>query len=134
MNIRMQETPPPKEIPVDEAAQCLGLIAGLRAEQDHHGGRCANCHTYEVGPRWLIWVPDSVQLGDSVAAISDQCRCNAFNGYFSGWCLKCAKRLGHSPYADGVKFQERPDDGMIPKITVKPRSFLRKLRNFLMGQ
>jgi hypothetical protein len=98
------QTPPPKEVPVQEIAETLGLVAGLRAEKKRGGWRCGHCSEYQVGDNvWQVWVPDTVRIGDSAAAVSDQCRRYARNGDFTGWCLKCAKSLGRDPFRNSIE-------------------------------
>jgi hypothetical protein len=45
----------------------------------------------------LVWVPDSVQMGDPLWSVIEQGRVNSFNGCGSGWCMSCAQRLCGKP-------------------------------------
>lgn len=100
MNFRFEEVPPPKTVPVQERAKSLGLLDGLRAEENQRGGwRCAECNTYQKDGAVLVWVPDSVRRSDRADEIKDQCRRSAYNGAGSGWCLSCARALGKGFFA-----------------------------------
>jgi hypothetical protein len=119
MRFKTQMVPPPAEVPVDQIAETLGLLPGLRAEKDRSGGRCGNCHQFRTDA-WLIWVPDTASLSDSAQSISEQCRMNAFNGHSSGWCLQCARGLGMGK-------EGAPDDTIQPAPPKPRRSLLRRL-------
>lgn len=96
MKVEMKEVLPPKIVPIEQIAETLGLVAGLRAQKGTGGWRCSHCNAYQTAElSWTVWVPDSVNASDSAEAIADQCRRNAYNGCSSAWCLKCAKALGH---------------------------------------
>lgn len=91
------EVPPPAKVPVQGAAEALGLVPGLRAEKSRGGGwRCSNCHQMQPGGSWEVWVPDSVRHGDPESAITEACRRNAYNGHHSAWCLKCAPKVSRA--------------------------------------
>lgn len=102
------EVPPPEKVPVQPLAQSLGLAAGLTAEINHRGGwRCSNCSNYQRDGAAIVWVPDGVSISDSLFAVSDQARREAFNGHGSGWCLSCARKLGNpmrvmAPWVIGI--------------------------------
>jgi hypothetical protein len=102
MKFDLVEVPPPKEVPVDQISETLGLLPGLKAEKSEGGWRCAHCSCWQKDKGWMVWVPDSVRASDSAEAISDQCRRNAYNGCGSGWCLKCALALG-KPIRSGLR-------------------------------
>ena len=96
MKFTMTEVPPPKEVPVHQIAETIGLLPGLTAHKDSGGWRCDNCGRMQAGKSvWIVWVPDGVSITDSAENISEACRQSAYNGSGSGWCLKCAKALGH---------------------------------------
>src|SRR4051812_25106999 len=104
MNLQFTEVPPPKEVPVQQEAENLGLLAGLRVDDRSSGGwRCSNCSEYQKDGAKLIWVPDSVNYADSAEAIKDICRRSAYNGCGSGWCLSCAKQLGKPSVIGALK-------------------------------
>ena len=95
MMLQFEEVPPPSKVPVQQEAERLGLLPGLRVDSDRAGGwRCAHCGTYQLNGAQLVWVPDSVNYADSAEAIREICRRSAYNGCGSGWCLSCAKKLG----------------------------------------
>jgi hypothetical protein len=91
-HLRFEQVPPPKEAPIQDIAETLGLCAGLRAERSSHQYRCSECHRMQPNGSWLVWVPDSVRRGDPAWSVTEACRTNAFNGTGSGWCLSCAPK------------------------------------------
>ena len=85
---------PPEEAPANPDAEALGLIRGLRAEMHEASFSCSQCHKYQLtGP--MVWVPDTVSMGDSVESVTEQARRFAYNGSWSGWCLTCARWLSN---------------------------------------
>jgi hypothetical protein len=102
MKYRFEEVPPPKDVPVHQIAETLGLLPGLRADRSMSNFRCSNCSTYQMTGSWLVWVPDGVMSADSAEVIAEQCRQNAYNGHHSGWCIECAKKLGKNALAPAV--------------------------------
>lgn len=87
--------PPPSQAPVQTKAQELGLCQGLRVDSTDSGFSCNACDRMQ--PAGIqVWVPDLVQEGDSAEAVTEECRKAAYNGEWSGWCLKCAKKLGQA--------------------------------------
>lgn len=97
MEFKFEEVPPPETVPVQDRAQRLGLLDGLRAEDREGGWRCSSCNKYQTGDKTLmVWVPDNVKRTDSTEEIKDMCRRSAYNGTSSGWCVSCAKKLGKS--------------------------------------
>lgn len=90
---RMEEVPPPREAPVQNEAEQLGLCRGLRAEKSRFGQwRCSCCHKMQREGDWQVWVPDSVMRGDPEWSVTEAARQNAWNGHLSAWCLKCAPK------------------------------------------
>lgn len=85
------QVPPPAIAPIDQSAEELLLVPGLRAERRSSQFRCASCDKMSPNGSWLVWVPDSVRKGDPAWSVSESCRQGAFNGSGSGWCLKCAQ-------------------------------------------
>lgn len=92
-NFRFEEVPPPSKARVDQIAESYGLCDGLRVEVRNDQYRCGNCSEMQPNKSPLIWVPDSVRMGDPVLSVVEACRRNAYNGSSGGWCLKCAKKL-----------------------------------------
>ncbi len=99
MNFQFELVPPPARAPVDEIAETLGLHPGLRVERGIYGGgwRCCHCDIMQKPDAWLVWVPDSVRMGDPGWSVIDAGRRNAYNGSGGGWCLRCAQKLCGSP-------------------------------------
>lgn len=91
-NIEFIPVPPPSKAQIQSKADELGLVNGLRVEKSRDSYRCACCGEMQVLAEYMVWVPDSVQKGDSPEAIEELCRKNAFTGTGSGWCLKCAPK------------------------------------------
>jgi hypothetical protein len=87
-----EPVPPPHEAPRYPEAEKLGLLRGLRAEKVSPY-RCAHCNRMQRAG-WIVQVPDGVCMSDPEWSVIDQARRNAHNGYFSGWCLRCALKLG----------------------------------------
>lgn len=95
--------PPPAKIPVQKRAQELGLPDGLRVDsQVRSGWRCDQCDRMQHSGTELVWVPDGVKLSDPIWSVTEIARQNAFNGSWSGWCLSCARKLGHAGPGIGV--------------------------------
>lgn len=94
--LEMVEVPPPDEAPLDPEADALGLERGLQVggiQSDSF--RCAECGNMQPAGVRLIWVPDGLYRGAGSDLVQEMCRRNAYNGHSGGWCLKCAKTLGH---------------------------------------
>lgn len=87
--LEFRQAPPPRSAIIDENAESLLLIPGLRAEPRHRHFRCASCYKMRTG--WLVWVPDGISPKDIARDVTEACRLSAFNGSGSGWCLKCAQ-------------------------------------------
>lgn len=83
---------PPKAAPVDQIGETLGLCKGLRVDRADRPFRCHSCLTMEIRST-IVWVPDGLRIGDSQEVVVEICRQSAYNGCYSGWCLKCAQRL-----------------------------------------
>jgi hypothetical protein len=86
--------PPPVKAPLYARATRLGLLPFFRVDERNSPFKCGNCHTFQPGPTNLVWVPDTVLVGDPAWVIEEACRENARNGHHSGWCVLCAARLG----------------------------------------
>ena len=71
----------------------LGLVQGLRTYISD-GCRCANCGRMQRPQSTMVWVPDSVRVGDPAWAVAEICKRERYNGNSSGWCMKCARKLG----------------------------------------
>jgi hypothetical protein len=92
----MTPVDPPDHAPVHEIAETLGVVDGPRAERSDSQYRCTTCSKMQLKGSWMIWVPDGVQEGDCEESIIEAARENAYNGMFSGWCLKCAPKKARS--------------------------------------
>lgn len=115
--------PPPETAPIQQEAEELLLLPGLRAVRSRDTFRCGNYrHGRMQKPgSWLVWVPDSVQPGDPAWSVTEAARRNAYNGMLSGWCLDCAQRLS------GLRAAS-PIDSIIGKPASKRlRSWWRRL-------
>jgi hypothetical protein len=94
MKLEFVDVPPPVTIPANQLAVSLGLLHFLQPEKSDTQFRCAQCHTMQPGGSYLVWIPDSVRLGDPAWATAESCRQNWLNGHFTGWCVGCARKLG----------------------------------------
>jgi hypothetical protein len=91
MELRFEQVEPPSTAPLDDNAEDLLLLPGLRAEPRDRQFRCAACSRMQPTGSWLVWVPDGVRKTDPAWSVTEACRLSAFNGHGSGWCLKCAQ-------------------------------------------
>lgn len=89
----LHEVPPPKEVPVQDEAERLGLVRGLRVSPAQGDmWRCAECSRMQKPDAPMVWVPDGVRKGDPEWSVTEACRRSAFNGHFGGWCVRCAPK------------------------------------------
>lgn len=94
MEWKMEQVPPPAEVNEQPTAASLGLVRGLRVEKNYSQYRCANCSKMQPNGSILVWVSDGIRTSDPGWAITENERAKAYNGSGSGWCLRCAQRLG----------------------------------------
>lgn len=87
----MVPVPPPQSPPIQDLADELMLLPGLRAVEKSKPFGCSCCHGLKTGH--MVWVPDGIRKGDDPALVTEICRIAAYNGSWSGWCLKCAQAL-----------------------------------------
>jgi hypothetical protein len=112
--LEFTRVPAPESAPTVPGAADLDILPFLRfTDQAGTGCRCSNCRRLIHPGDKLIWVPDMVQITDSLADIQEVCRQQAFNGSSSGWCLSCARKLGKSRRQLNVATEELP----MPKWT-----------------
>lgn len=70
------------------------LVEGLEESKSQNSYRCMHCNQMQPAGSSIIFVPDSVKVYDPAWSITEECNKNKWNGHFSGWCLKCARKLG----------------------------------------
>jgi hypothetical protein len=88
------EVPPPDSVPAYSTSEKHGILSCLRIEENLDMFRCSRCGQMQPHGSSMVWVPDSIKIGDTSGAVSEVVRRDAYNGHLSGWCLKCARRLG----------------------------------------
>ena len=94
IKLSVTEVPPPKDAPINPVAVNLGLLSCMKVHNSSNGAyRCCNCNKMQPSEMPLVEVPDEVRMGDPIWSIIEAYRTNAYNGYFSGWCISCAKKL-----------------------------------------
>jgi hypothetical protein len=95
------EVPPPKEAPVFPGSAEAGVLTCLRVRLREDGQwRCAQCRAMQPTGSTLVEVPDSVRLGDPSWSVEEFARTGAYNGSGSGWCVRCARKLGKPKVLD----------------------------------
>jgi len=103
MRLQFEMVPPPVKAPVQPLAASLDLVQGLRVEKSGHSQwRCSCCSQMQKPGSLQVWVPDSVCRGDPEWSVTEACRENAYNGFHSGWCIKCAPKAGKRHRAKDV--------------------------------
>lgn len=86
-NARFEE-----RLDAEDAAYGLGLVSGLRAVHSRDGYLCAWCEKKIRPGSWVVWVPDEVNRRDHPVVVQEACRRNAYVGYFSAVCVRCAPK------------------------------------------
>lgn len=111
-------TPPPAKVSAQDAATALGLVPGLRVgdSPQQTQWRCDHCDEMQRADGVLVWVPDTVRVGDPAWAVTEACRLGQFNCHASGWCLRCARKLGANK----------------PRPTATLRRAARRIKEFLV--
>ena len=85
-----------------------------------------------AGP--MVWVNDGVRLRDPGWSVYEAARQGAFNGSGSGWCVRCARKLGKPsdiaklypsraavvPDPRGVAFDRRDYDRRATPVKLEP--------------
>lgn len=91
--IELEEVPPPKKAPIDQIAETMGLVNGLKVERNQFNPfRCASCGSFIKKGEWTVLVPYGVRYGDDAKDVEEAARLSAFNGHFTSWCLSCAPK------------------------------------------
>lgn len=103
MGFELRQVPPPRTAPVDEAADRLGLVRGLRVKVAPRQYRCGCCGAMQPAGAEEVWVPDGMRRTDPAWSIEEACRLSANNGSFTAWCLGCAPKAEAPKHAEEVR-------------------------------
>ena len=108
MNITLEPVPPPKEALIEQIAETIGLVRGLRVEKNRSACRCGICSAWIRIGEALVWIPDFIGHDAPHEAITEAARKMAYNGMWSGCCVKCAPKYSRKErIACGLPVQNR---------------------------
>ena len=136
-NFELVEVPPPQKAPVQDIAETLGLVNGLRAHRSDDQFRCAECSKMQPNGSWMVWVPDGTGRSDPAWSVEERCRQNAWNGESSGWCLACAPKAPKASVAsvfEKIRNGELSQDAANRELDkIERKSFWQHVVNALFG-
>lgn len=95
----------------------VGIMNGLRYEDNCGGYRCANCGQMQPPHSGMVYVPDGILKSDPAWAVKEAIQRTRFNGHFSGWCLKCAPKE-ESPKATASLPPRAPQPASGAQVTI----------------